>query len=280
MATPNYEQIQSFSNVKSQLIQAAFDEFMEYVYEGMTTDEVIDAATNVAMKFSNLGCELGAQWYDLCSELAGLDVEPAYLPEVNAADIHAHARAVVGKAPEGSPVEAVMNNFLQNIIQNSVRDTGDANLWRDYERGMAGGRWARVPVGDTCAWCLMLASQGAWYLSEESALGKEAGHYHSDCNCTAVYHADPDSIAGYSALKKYKGMYYDAENARSANASKRTPYPDELKYRVDHAKELHEKKYQEYLEALERGENPKEVKPWTKYNETLIVMRYQNPGLH
>lgn len=277
MATPNYEQIQSFGNVSRQLQEAAVDEFMEYIYEGMSIDDVIDAATNVAMKYSYLGCELGAQWYDLCSELAGLDVESAYLPEVDETQVAAKARGAIESAPDASLVGDTVNYFLQNQINNSIRLTGTANLWRDYERGKSPGRWARVPVGDTCAWCLMLASQGAWYLTEESARGANPDHYHDGCNCIAVYHADADSIAGYKELDRYKGMYYEADNLRRANASKTSEYsyPEDLQKRIDDAKarhaQLEEKKA---LEAAERGFDYTETK-WTVYNEDLIVMRYK-----
>lgn len=111
----------------------------------------------------------------------------------------------------------------------------------------------------------MLASQGAWYVSEESALGKEAGHYHSDCNCVAVYHANPDNIPNYNGLAHYKEMYYAAENARVANASGRDPYDEDLQMRVNRARAEHRAKY-------DAGET--DIK-WTKYNETLIVMRYR-----
>ena len=279
MAAPSYAQIQSFNAVAAQLKEAAMDEFMDDFDVGMTRDEVVELATRIAQKYSYLGCELGAQWYDLCSELAGLEVDPAYLPEVDVGELEGRAQAAFGRSQGSSLIGEVFNYYLQNQIERSIRMTGDANLWRDYERGTAGGRWARVPVGDTCAWCLMLASQGAWYLSEETAKGIDPGHYHDGCDCVAVYHADPDSIAGYTKLAKYKGMYYDAENARLANANGKRPYDDDLAWRVNHAREVHEQKRREYLEALARGENPKEVKEWTVYNETLIVMRYQNEGL-
>lgn len=274
MAAPNYEQIQSFGNVTDQLRQAAVDEFMEYVYDGMSIEEVIDAASTVAAKYSYLGCELGAQWYDLCSELAGVDAEPAELPEVDSEAIKSRTRDAFEKSQQPT-VQGVFNDFMQNIINDSVRKTGSANLWRDYERGIAGGRWCRVPVGDTCAWCMMLASQGAWYVSEESALGSSPDHYHEGCDCKAVYHADAESIQGYSDLAKYKKMYYDADNDRRANASGREKYPEELSDRVKAAKARHELlEEKKQLEAEERGEDYKK-RPWTVYNEDMIVMRYK-----
>ena len=267
MAAPNYEQIQSFNRVKSQLTEAAVDELLGEMYDGITVDEIISEATRIAVKYAYLGAELGAQWYELCSELAGIDIEPAMVGEVDAEALEAKAHAALNR-PEstiGETAQQVFNSYLQNVINESIRTTGNANLWRDYERGLAGGRWARVPVGDTCAWCLMLASQGAWYLSEESALGREAGHYHDGCNCTAVYHADPDSIRGYENLGKYKAMYYEADNARIANNKGREKYPEELAQRIARAKAEHQLKY-------DAGETDKK---WTVYNEDMIVMRYK-----
>lgn len=268
MTAPNYEQIQSFGHVTEQLKQAAIDEFMEYVHDGMTVDEVVDAATQVAMKFSYLGEELGAQWYDLCTELAGIDADEAYLPDVDDADIRGRASTV---AKSGGDVKSVLNEFLQDQIQESIRRTGTANLWRDYERGIAPGKWARVPVGDTCAWCLMLASQGAWYLTEKSALtSKHGGEYHRHCNCIAVYHAEPDDIGGYAKLEQYKRMYYDADNERLANARGKSKYPEELAERIRQAKAEHRAKVDAGLTDV----------PWQAANETAIVMRWQNPGMH
>lgn len=242
----------------------------------MTIDEVVELATQVAARYQELASELGAQWYDLCTRLANIEAEAAELREIDSESIRQRARAAVETAPTNKTVDAVFNYFLHNEIQNSIRATGSANLNRDYERGLVSGKWARVPVGDTCAWCLMLASQGAWYLTKESALGNNGGHYHDGCDCVAVYHADADNIPNYENLLRYKRMYYDAENARVANKNGNKKYDEELQERVDRAKAQHaEREAAKKQKAIERGEEYEE-NPWTRYNETLIVMRYQN----
>lgn len=274
MAAPNYEQIRSFGNVSEQLRQAAIDEFMERISDTMTLDEIIEQASEVAYQFSMYGAELGAQWYDLCTELAGIDAEPANISEPDARGI---AQRATVAAESGGDAKSVFNSFLQAEINASIRKTGEKNLWRDYERGISPGRWARVPVGETCAWCLMLASQGAWYLSEKTA----GAHYHNHCNCVAVYHATPESIQGYRGkLDSYKRMYYDADNVRAANANGKETYPKELKHRIDAAKKEHtEREEKRAEEAAQRGEKYKKM-PWQTANETAIVMRYQHPGMH
>ena len=275
MATPNYEQIQSFGYVTGQLREAAVNEFLDSIDEFMSRDEIIEQAVRVAEKYALLGSELGAQWYDLCSELAGLDVDPAELSETDGEEIASRAYSYVDSLEESEPLERAFNEFLQNEINNSIRKTGNDNLWRDYERGTAGGKWARVPVGPTCGWCLMLASQGAWYLTKESALGESSGHYHRGCNCIAVYHADAESISGYTELERYKSMYYECENTRIAHENGLERYPDDLQKRIIEGKDRHEKlEEKKKLEATERGEDYEE-KPWTVYNEDLIIMRYK-----
>ena len=176
MAAPNYEQIQSFGNVNRQLRQRAVAEFMRLFSDDLTVDEIVDLATRIAVKYNALGAELGAQWYDLCSRLAGLDVEQAYVEPVNTKAVAYRASSTMSSASK-SDITQTFDAFMQSEINNSERMTGMANLWRDYKRGKAGGKWARVPVGDTCAWCLMLASNGAYYLTQESALGANPDHY-------------------------------------------------------------------------------------------------------
>ena len=264
MTAPNYAQIQSFAKVTSQLQEAAIDEFLEYVEDDMTAEDVAEIAYNLAMKYRMLGAELGAQWYDICAELAGVDVEPAYVEQTDASSLEKRVRTATARTTPETTTE-IFSKWLSNEITSSIRETGSNNLWRDYKRGIKGGRWARVPVGDTCAWCMMLASNGAWYVSEKTALGKTSDHYHANCNCVAVYYADAETIGGYSkSLSRYKSMYYAADNARVANANGTHPYDEELAERIARAKAEHDAKY-------ESGAT--DVK-WGRQNENTIVMRY------
>ena len=272
MAAPNYEQIQSFGNVSREVKQAAIREFLASINADMGIDEIMAAAMRVAAKYKRLGAELGAQWYDLCTELAGIKANPAYVEEVDIDALLSRTRGYASHADSENFVN-VFTQYLQNEINESIRTTGSANLWRDYERGLTPGKWARVPQGPTCAWCIMLASQGAWYLSKKTALGDTPDHYHDGCDCIAVYHADAESIENYQALAGYKRMYYAAENRRQAAKSGKEPYSDDLEQRIDNAKKKHEKRErQREEEAAARGEQY-DKKPWTQYNEDMILMR-------
>lgn len=268
MPAPSYSQIKSFSNVRKELYNAAVSEFTKSIADGMTEEQIAEVAATIAAKFRLLGSELGAQWYDLCAQIAGVDVLPADVEPYDLEGMRENAKRAYATVPPGESVKTYFSNFITDQIRYAINETGQDNLWRDYGRGVRGGRWARVPVGETCAWCLMLASNGAWYLTEESALRREAGHFHRHCDCIAVYYANANSIEGYgSTLAKYKNMYYQADNRRIANNNGYDPYPDELQERVSSAKADHERKNEERMSL---GLDPV---PWSVANEDAIIMR-------
>ena len=274
MATPTYSQIKAFSRTAKQLEQAAIDEFMGELTPDMTPEEIAELAAQIAAKFRMYGSELGAQWYDLCAELAGVDTQPADIQPIDVEQTARRARNALQSIPQGESVAQFFASFIEYQTALAITETGNENLWRDYERGIKGGRWARVPIGETCAWCYMLASNGAWYLTEQSALREEAGRFHRHCDCIAVYYANAENIRGYGAdLAKYKDMYYQADNRRIANDNGTNPYPEELQKRVDHAKAEHARREAEKVEAAkERGEEYK-PKRWTNENENALLMR-------
>lgn len=64
-------------------------------------------------------------------------------------------------------------------------------------------RWARVPVGQTCEFCVMLASRGFVYLTRETAsLG--GGFHNGRCDCNVVPSWGERHIAGYDPEALYR----------------------------------------------------------------------------
>ena len=264
MAAPTLSQVQEVVEYRKRLHEAAIDEFLSEVDDSMTYEEVMEEAARIYAKYRMLGAELGAQWYDLCAELAGVSVEKAEIDF----DFIDFALEDTIKAFESMPpdktIEQFFDEFMQSQIDLAFNTTGMQNLDRDYLRGVRGGRWARVPVGETCAWCIMLAANGAWYKSEETALREEAGKFHRNCDCVAVYYANAEDIADYAPyLAHYKAMYYAADNMRKANLSGEKPYSKELKLRIANAKAEHDASYKAgYTD-----------RKWSVVNEDMIIMR-------
>lgn len=83
----------------------------------------------------------------------------------------------------GDPAAALARMSL--VADGASRQVGRDTVMHNNHRDPSQPRFARVPVGKTCAWCLMLASRGAVYRSADSA--GDAGQYHGGkCDCQPV----------------------------------------------------------------------------------------------
>lgn len=93
------------------------------------------------------------------------------------------------------------NSALDRWVKQSGRDTIHANARKDPRKP----RYARVPQGPTCAFCIMLASRGFVYASAESA-GGDMNDYHADCDCEIIPNWDKKNpkIEGYDPEALYK----------------------------------------------------------------------------
>jgi hypothetical protein len=117
--------------------------------------------------------------------------------------------------------------FIAEMIQASTRLTAMRNMRMDPTNP----RWARVPKGAvTCAFCLMLASRGFAYLSEESAGLHNL--FHPDCDCAIVPSWGKQTLAGYDP-GKYLDMWNKAKpgdgDYKQALQRLRRLYPEETK---------------------------------------------------
>lgn len=94
--------------------------------------------------------------------------------------------------PRADFAEAALAGVIgitDRYVKAAARQTISHNVARD-----AGARYARVTSGSTCAFCMVLASRGAVYVTEASA----SEHYHAHCDCvpTPVW-APTDLPDGY-----------------------------------------------------------------------------------
>ncbi|MBF9667172.1 EndoU domain-containing protein [Bifidobacterium dentium] len=119
-------------------------------------------------------------------------------------------------------------------VQNLMQTVGRLTMQRAVANDPTKPRWARVPRGaKTCAFCLMLASRGFAYLSEDAA-GRQM-QYHADCDCDIVPSWGSATLKDYDP-DKYCEMYQAAEAAAGENgdwhdalAQLRRIYHDDVK---------------------------------------------------
>lgn len=104
--------------------------------------------------------------------------------------------------------------FIADMIRNALRSQTQQCMRRDPTQP----RWARVPQGRTCAFCLMLASRGFAYLSAETA-GKGGARFHSDCDCRIIPSWGRQTLAGYDVQQLEKTYSKAKEYAKKHGIS-------------------------------------------------------------
>ena len=94
---------------------------------------------------------------------------------------------------------------VSRLVKRAAADTMLKNAARD------GAQFAWIPAGDTCAFCIALASRGWQYASKESLKNGHADHIHANCDCEYAIRFDQTStVQGYDP-DKYRKMYDNAE---------------------------------------------------------------------
>lgn len=189
------------------------------------TDALIAYAQALVQKYGEGSAELACQMYDAMAEASGADVPPAVPAEP--ADYNETAKMV--NATKQSPPQ--LQGGVSRLVKRAGADTTLKNAIRD------GAEWAWVPYGDTCPFCITLASRGWQRASKKALKGDHAEHIHTHCNCEyAVRFDSRTTVAGYDP-EKYLKQYEDyggdinamrraqyAKNNDKINAQKREAY--------------------------------------------------------
>ena len=152
---------------------------------------VMDAACGTA---AQSGATMSAGLYDGLRERAvgerlGATVTSNRKPEATEASV----RAFLEQLYEGD-YDAFERLCMDRLDYETNRAAGEC-VMDNARRDPHNVRYARVPQGkETCAWCLMLASRGPVYYSEESAGAFD--HYHAHCDCAVVPFFDSWALYG------------------------------------------------------------------------------------
>lgn len=189
------------------------------------TNALIEYAYALATKYGEAAAELAAQMYDAVGALSGMVLEPA-VPAATATMSEA-ARAVVGTLKTGN--NEIVSGAVGRLVKVAGVDTTMQNALRD------GAEWAWIPRGDTCAFCIALASKGWQEASRNVLNGNHAEHIHANCDCTYAVRFDSSSgVAGYDP-ERYREVYDNAEgnSAQARINSMRREFYAENKARAD-----------------------------------------------
>lgn len=163
---------------------------------------LIDYAYLVATKYGEASSALAAAWYDALAEATGKYVQAA---EVAPTATYAEAARTVNGVLKQSMNEEVLGGAMERMVKLPGVDTTVRNAIRD------GAEVAWIPMGDTCAFCLTLASRGWQRASKKLVQNGHAEHVHANCDCTYAVRFDENTqVAGYNP-QRYRQMYDDAD---------------------------------------------------------------------
>ena len=174
-------------------------------------DALITYAAALVTKYGEGSAELACQMYDALAEAANAGV-PAAEPAEPAG--YGEVARMVNATKNQNP--ANLPNGVSRLVKRAGADTTLKNAVRD------GAEWAWVPHGDTCPFCITLASNGWQKASSKVLKGGHAEHIHANCDCEFAIRFDHSTtVAGYDP-EKYLKQYRDAGG--DVNAMRRIDY--------------------------------------------------------
>ena len=166
------------------------------------TEGLIATAFNLADYYGEAAAAAACDLYDAIAAAEGVIVPPA-VPAQPA------TYGEVAKAVQGTMKKTP--NQVPQTVGRLVKQTGADTMLQNAQRD--GAQFAWVPHGDTCAFCMTLASRGWQYMSKKALKNGHAEHIHANCNCEYCVRFDGKSeVEGYDP-DEYKRIYDEAEGS-------------------------------------------------------------------
>lgn len=191
--------LSTIHNKAAELMKAYID---KNGVEDMTS--LIDYAYGLTSKYGEASAALSAEMYDAIAALEKAAVDPAEMAD-------SPSYGDVAKTMYGIRKTSVNADQLSGAVGRLVKRTGADTMLRNSIRDRAEFAW--IPVGDTCSFCITLASRGWQPASADALKGGHAEHIHANCDCTYAIRFNQDTnIRGYDP-DKYLEEYYDADTS-------------------------------------------------------------------
>lgn len=227
----------------SQISQKVADLMQSWVQKnGLENDKaLLDYAYALSQHYGQAIGALSCQMYEATAAAQGVIV-----PTAEVADLPDYGE--VAKAVKGTKKQSPNN--IPGTLARLVKQVGADTTLKNAERDRAQFAW--VPHGDTCAFCITLASRGWQYMSKKALRNGHAEHIHAHCDCEYAVRFDGKStVAGYDP-DKYLEEYYDANG--DINEMRRKRYAQNKDVINARKRELYASKKAEKLEKLRRSD--------------------------
>ena len=228
----------------------AAEEMQKYAQaHGFQIDEaMVDYAYSLSTKYGQAAGALASQLYD---EMANywMEVNSGKTPYAKAGNFIKPAE--IADTATREEVEAALRSATNEptsipsrvgrMVKLAGADTTVKNAIRDH------AQWAWIPNGDTCPFCLILASQGWVNASKKVLKGNHCEHIHANCDCTFAIRFDGSTnVEGYDP-EKYLSIY--REHNGDLNAIRRLQYPSIADARNAKRRELYSQRKKQLIES-------------------------------
>lgn len=196
------KQWMQYVQLMSQLKGTARKQMDDYLAKHGTGDmeAVIKYAFSLATKYGEGTSAVAAEMYDAVAKSQGAKVPAAELASTasyeDTAKAVTHAKGISDKKIPGA---------VETLVKQAGEDTTIKNAIRD------GAEFAWIPSGDSCPFCLTLASGGWRHASKKTLKGNHADHIHAHCDCSFAIRFDgKTSVEGYDP-DKLREQYENAD---------------------------------------------------------------------
>lgn len=253
--TPDREDLNRLNKAHNRTVEQArrelqkiWDSVMVRYYDDPAAqrDALLELVSALAGKYTDVDGAAAAEWYETMrlkwfdddfEVSVGYDDATRWIRE----GIRTQAGALWGDDPDK------LRRYMMANMERWVKQGGRDTVTRNVERDPRKPRFARVPQGPTCGWCVMLASRG-WVYSSAEAAG-ELRKYHNDCNCEIVPSWDKDKpiVEGYDPDDLYQRYLKCRETVEDGLESR---YPDERIMVVD--RKTRERRWENFNEFSAR----------------------------
>lgn len=243
----------SYTERLDKINRRAADVVRKYIQRNGVADTkgLTDAAFAAATRYGEAEAALAAEMYDAYALDEGVALAPA-VPAATAT--YSEAAEAINGVLKISQNEELIASVAQRLSKMAGADTALQNAKRD------GAEWAWVPQGDTCAFCISLASQGWQPASKAQMKGGHASHIHANCDCMfAIRHSSSGGVHGYDP-KKYRDMYYGADLDGEAPSAHNRINAMRREFYAENKDEINAQKRSTYAKRIERDSSQAEEK--------------------
>lgn len=174
---------------------------------------LVDALLLAMPAYTDAAAQAGADFYDAvraceAGEAMGALAFSGFDPEAFEGAVRAFVQDVV----DGKPAEQ-LNGKVIDRVDRDIRRSANISVAENARRDPLKPKYARVPSGgETCEFCIMLASRGAVYGTVEAA-----SHAHPGCDCRVVPSFDGGyDIEGYDPDGLYERWKALVDRGRSS----------------------------------------------------------------